>query len=68
MLPCSGSLDSWTTRSDSTNATMPIGTLTKKIHRHESHEVSIPPTSGPIATAAPVVAPQIPNAVPRSLP
>ena len=30
--------------------------------------VSSPPTSGPTATAAPVVAPQIPNAVPRSRP
>ncbi len=30
--------------------------------------MSRPPASGPIATAAPVVAPQIPNAVPRSLP
>ena len=28
----------------------------------------MPPASGPIATAAPIVAPQIPNAVPRSLP
>ena len=30
--------------------------------------MSTPPASGPIATAAPIVAPQIPNAVPRSLP
>ena len=42
--------------------------LTKKIHRQESQEVSMPPASGPIATAAPIVAPQAPNAVPRSLP
>ena len=49
-------------------ATTPIGMLTKKIQRHESHEVSMPPASGPIATAAPIVAPQSPNAVPRSLP
>ena len=27
-----------------------------------------PPTSGPIATAPPIVAPQMPIAVPRSLP
>ena len=47
-------------------APMPIGMLTRKIQRHESQEVSIPPASGPIATAAPIVAPQIPKAVPRS--
>ncbi len=47
---------------------MPIGTLTKKIHRQPNQVVKAPPTSGPIATAAPIVAPQIPNAVPRSLP
>ena len=28
----------------------------------------MPPTSGPIATASPIVAPQMPNAVPRSFP
>jgi len=28
----------------------------------------MPPTSGPIATASPIVAPQIPKAVPRSFP
>ena len=49
------------------SAPTPIGMLTRKIQRHESHEVSIPPASGPIATAAPIVAPQSPNAVPRSL-
>src|SRR5438445_620901 len=42
--------------------------FTKKIQRQDSQVVSPPPTSGPIATAAPVVAPQIPNAVPRSRP
>ena len=40
----------------------------KKIHRHPSPVVRMPPASGPIATAAPIVAPQIPNAVPRSRP
>jgi hypothetical protein len=47
---------------------MPIGRLTKKIHRQPAHSVRAPPTSGPIATAAPTVAPQIPKAVPRSRP
>ena len=46
----------------------PIGRLTKKIQRQPSQVVSAPPTSGPIATAAPIVEPQIPKAVPRSLP
>ena len=65
---CSGSLDSRSWRAPKTTATTPIGMLTRKIHRQESHEVSIPPASGPIATAAPITAPQIPNAVPRSRP
>ena len=52
----------------STIAPIPIGMLTRKIHRHDSHEVSIPPASGPIATAAPITAPHSPNAVPRSRP
>ena len=47
---------------------MPIGTLMKKIASQPMCSVSTPPTSGPIATAAPIVAPQIPNAVPRSGP
>ena len=42
--------------------------LTKKIQRQPTYVVSAPPTSGPIATASPTVAPQIPNAVPRSRP
>ena len=42
--------------------------LTKKIQRHPTYVVSAPPTSGPIATAIPTVAPQIPKAVPRSRP
>ena len=42
--------------------------MTKKIHSQPNAEVSTPPTSGPIATAPPIVAPQTPNAMPRSLP
>jgi hypothetical protein len=37
------------------------------MYSQPSPSVSAPPTSGPTATAAPVVAPQSPNAVPRSL-
>ena len=36
---------------------MPIGRLTRKIQRQSSPEVSAPPTSGPMANAAPIVAP-----------
>ena len=49
-------------------AAIPIGTFTKKIHRQDSPEISMPPSNGPMATARPVTAPQTPNAMPRSLP
>ena len=52
----------------STTPTTPIGTLTRKIHRQEMPVVSAPPTTGPIATAKPVMAPHTPKAVPRSRP
>ena len=51
-----------------TIATIPIGTLTKKIHSQPRLSVIKPPISGPTATAPPTVAPQTPNAVARSLP
>ena len=63
-----GLFDSSTRSSVTAIAAIPIGMLTKKIQRQPAHSVRTPPTSGPIATAAPVVAPQIPNAVPRSRP
>jgi hypothetical protein len=63
-----GSFDSSTFASVTKTAAMPIGTFTKKIHSQPSPSVSAPPTSGPIATAAPTVAPQMPNAVARSRP
>ena len=66
--PASGSLDSATLREREQIAAIPIGTLTKKIDSQPMLSVSTPPTSGPIATAAPMVAPQMPNAVPRSRP
>ena len=55
-------------RSVSAIAASPIGTLTKKIASQPIPSVSTPPASGPTPTAAPVVAPQSPNAVPRSRP
>ena len=36
---------------------MPIGMLIRKIHCQSSPLVSTPPTSGPIANEAPIVAP-----------
>ncbi len=63
-----GSFDSSTFACVTSAAAMPIGTFTKKIHSHPSESVSTPPTSGPIATAPPIVAPQTPNAVARSRP
>ena len=67
------SMRAFGSRSDSgTRATViaavirPIGTFTRKIHSQPSPSVSTPPTSGPTATAKPVVAPQMPKAVPRS--
>ena len=63
-----GSRDSRTRAIVSAAAPTPIGTLMKKIDCQPKESVSAPPKSGPIATAAPVVAPQMPNAVPRSRP
>jgi hypothetical protein len=40
----------------------------RKIDCQPTDSVSSPPTSGPTPTAAPVVAPHTPNAVPRSRP
>ena len=38
-------------------AAMPIGMLMKKTYSQPRPSVRAPPTSGPIATAAPIVAP-----------
>jgi hypothetical protein len=52
-----GSLDSWILRMVTIVARMPIGTFTKKIHRHPIPDVMAPPISGPTATAPPTTAP-----------
>ena len=44
---------------------MPIGTLRKKIHCHESPSTTAPPTTGPSATARPLRPDQMPIARPR---
>ena len=47
---------------------MPIGTFRKKIDSQPIHSTRAPPTSGPKATATPMVAPYTPIATPRSRP
>ena len=64
----SGSRDSATRERVSATAKTPIGTLTKKIHCQPMPAVMIPPMTGPTATAAPLTAPNTPNAMPRSRP
>lgn len=48
-------------RTSGTSAT-PMGTLTQKIQFQEMCSVMVPPTSGPLAMARPLVAPQMPSA------
>ena len=50
----------------STNATTPIGTLTKNTARQEIVSISAPPTTGPRAMLRPNTAPQAPMARARS--
>ena len=45
--------------------TSPIGTLSQKIHCHERPSTTAPPTTGPKATARPLIPPQAPSASPR---
>ena len=46
-------------------ATSPIGTLSQKIHSQLMPWTTAPPTSGPSATATPVIALNTPIAAPR---
>ena len=46
-------------------ASRPIGTLIQKIHSQPMPWTTAPPTSGPLATARPVIALKIPIAAPR---
>ena len=52
-----GSRDSATFQKVIATAAIPIGTLTRKTDCQPSPSVSRPPTSGPTATAMPIVAP-----------
>src|SRR5450755_1363292 len=47
---------------------MPIGTFTKSTHRHEAHDVNMPPASKPRAAPEPETAANTPNARLRSSP
>ena len=47
---------------------MPIGTLIRKIARQSRYSVSAPPTSGPTANEAPMVAPYAASAPVRGAP
>ncbi len=49
----------------STNATMPTGTLTKKIHSQPRLSTSTPPRIGPTSVARPATPPHRPMAAPR---
>ena len=51
--------------SDPATASTPIGTLIQKIQCQSSPWVTAPPTSGPPATASPLIPPKIPTAAPR---
>ena len=54
-----------TSQTANPNPTMPIGTLTKKIHSQPSPSTSAPPASGPTRLATPAVAPHTLTATPR---
>src|SRR3954451_6426743 len=64
----SSSRDSGTKRSESTNAAMPTGTFTKKIHRQENDCVSQPPRTSPKAEPPIAIADQTPSARARYFP
>ena len=42
----------------------PMGTFSQKIHCQDAPSVTAPPTTGPTATARPLIAPQKPSAAP----
>ena len=67
MCSCS-SFDSGTRRSETTKAAIPTGTLTKKIHGHESVSTSSPPSTRPTAPPPTAIAAQTPIAFARSAP
>jgi hypothetical protein len=63
---CTSALDSGTNRTVSASATAPTGTLTMKIHGHETRSVSTPPSNRPTAPPPAAMALQTPSARVRS--
>ena len=68
LLCACSSFDSGTKRSDATNTAIPTGTLTKKIHGHDSAVVRTPPSTRPTAPPPTAIAAQTPIAFVRSAP
>ncbi len=64
--PPHGAFDSVTPRTVNQTAIRQTGRLTRNTQRQPKCSVSSPPASGPAAAAAPLTAPQMPNATPRS--
>ena len=60
-----GSLDSRRRSRAADQSATPIGRFSQKIHSQPRPSTSAPPTRGPIASAAPLTAPQMPRARPR---
>src|SRR5450432_16799 len=60
-----GPVLSFSNREATGSNTMPIGTLSQKIHDHEAPSTIAPPTTGPTAIARPAIAPHAPRASPR---
>ena len=68
LLCACSSFDSGTKRSEKTNAAIPTGMLTKKIHGHESVSTRNPPSTSPTAPPPTAIAAQTPSAFVRSAP
>ena len=66
--PPAGLRDSRSRAIPPANAATPMGRLTKKMDRQPNASVSTPPASGPMALAAPIVAPKTPRARARAGP
>ena len=68
LLCACSSFDSGTKRSERKKVAIPTGTLTKKIHGHDSVSTRIPPSSSPTAPPPTAIAAQTPSAFARSGP
>ena len=66
--PARSACDSRIRRAEKIPAAAPTGTLTKKIHSHESVSVRMPPSRRPTAPPPAAIPPQMPSALVRSGP